>query len=179
VLVMMEMLGDPDRAAWLLGGLDPVRRFGDAARAMLTRTCSPVDRAGRLQLPWPRSQGTRPAALIRQLGGGWRNRVVDPREPGRAYDAILAAGRPVPLYVGEGSWMQHIVLVTEADEGGFTVYDPACGHEVRRTRDDFEDARLRIAGWDQPWLAILPDTAPVSGSATGSRGRGRERRSRA
>ncbi len=156
VLVMMRLLAEPAVAAELLESADPVGRFAEAALATIRRTNSWRDRTGRLQLPWPRSLGTRPAALIRELGGGWRTRVVHPRRPGLAYDAILAAGRPVPLYVGEGSWMQHIVLVTEIDAERFTVYDPACGHELRRSRADFETAHLDIAGWDQPWLVIQP-----------------------
>ena len=83
---------------------------------------------------------------------GWSTRD----DPAVAWDAKRAADRPVPLLIGEGSRMQHIVLVTEIDAERFTVYDPACGHEVRRTRADFETAHLRIAGRDQPWLLVLP-----------------------
>ncbi len=158
VLVMMRLLADRGYAATVLGDPDPVTAFGRAALATRRRTSSAHDRQGRLQLPWPPSLGTRPAALVRHLGGDWVNRVVDPRHPGRAWEAMQAAGRPVPLFVGEGSWMQHIVLVTGIDDEGLTVYDPACGHEVRRTRADFETARLHVAGWDQPWLVILPRT---------------------
>ena len=156
VLVAMELLLRDSR-------IDTVRGFADSALAMRLQTNAALDRFGRFQLPWPAVLGTRPAALIRQLGNDWGhrwvNRVVDPFNPTRAYDAILAtvaANTPVPLYVGEGSWMQHIVLVVGGTEDWLDIYDPACGEVLRRTRAQFETATLRIAGWDQPWLVILP-----------------------
>lgn len=156
VLVMMRLLDHPDSLASLLARPDPTAEFGRRARLMIRRTNSWRDRAGRLQLAWPASLGTRPAALVRELGGGWATRVVDPRRPEAAWQAMRRAGRPVPLYVGEGSWMQHIVLVTAIDEESLTVYDPAVGQEVRRSREQFETATLAIAGWDQPWLVVTP-----------------------
>ena len=156
VLVAME---------WLRTATAPPAFAADVL-AMRRRTNAAVDRAGRVQLPWPAALGTRPAALIRQLGTdwahGWANRVVDPFDPGRAYDAIvacLATHTPVPLYIGEGSWMQHIVLVVGASDDLLDIYDPACGEVLRRTRRSFETAQLRVAGWDQPWLVILPSSA--------------------
>jgi hypothetical protein len=151
VLVVMDLLdGGPAL------GPDPLAEFATRVRATIRRTNSWRDRSGRLQLPWPHALGTRPAALVRELGGGWVNRVVDPRHPDRAWEAMRAAGRPVPLYVGEGSWMQHIVLVVAIDEHACSVYDPGCGDVVSRTRAEFETASLHLSGWDQPWLVILP-----------------------
>ncbi|RYE79879.1 MAG: hypothetical protein EOO74_03010 [Myxococcales bacterium] len=136
--------------------------FAAAALAMRRRTNGMYDVAGRLQLPWPAGLGTRPAALIRQLGGDWRNHVVDPWRPAAAYDALVGfvrSGQPIPLFIGEGSWMQHIVLVVGATDDHLDIYDPARGDVLRRTRRDFETARLHVAGWDQPWLVILPSSA--------------------
>lgn len=133
--------------------------FAAAALVMRRRTNGLFDVRGQLQLPWPASLGTRPAALIRQLGGGWRNHVVDPWRPREAYDAIrgwVRSGQPIPLYIGEGSWMQHIVLVVAATSDHLEIYDPACGQVVRRTRAAFVAADLDVAGWDQPWLVVLP-----------------------
>ena len=59
--------------------------------------------------------------------------------------------------------MQHIVLVTAIDDESLTVYDPAVGQEVRRSRVQFETATLGIAGWDQPWLVVTPRPANVAG----------------
>jgi hypothetical protein len=156
VIVMLGMLRDPAYAAALLRAANPVAAFAAEALAARRRTNSAVDRHGRLQLPWPAALGTRPAALIRDVGGGLANRVVDPEDPGRAYDALVAAGEPVVLFVGEGSWMQHIVLVTGASDVALRIYDPACGREVTRTRAQFEQAQLHVAGWPQPWLVLLP-----------------------
>jgi hypothetical protein len=156
LIVMLRMLRDTAYAAEMLGSSDPVAAFDAAAAATLRRTNAALDRFGRLQLPWPRSLGTRPAALIRDVGGGLVNRVVDPEHPDRAYDAIVRAGEPLVLFIGEGSWMQHIVLVTRATPEQLTIYDPACGQEVVRTRAAFESATLDVAGWPQPWLVLLP-----------------------
>lgn len=156
VIVMTRMLRDPDYAASVVGAGDPAASFGAAALATRRRTNALVSASGRLQLPWPASLGTRPAALIRDLGGDFDNLVVDPRNPGTAYRWLVEAEEPVPLYIGEGSWMQHIVLVTSASENEFTVYDPACGEELTRSRQAFETARLDLAGWNQPWLVIRP-----------------------
>jgi hypothetical protein len=146
---------------YLASGVEPLD-FAAAARAVMARTNSPVDRAGRLQLPWPPALGTRPAALVRELGGTWTSRVVDPRRPGRAYDVLVGfvtSGQAIPLYIGEGSWMQHIVLVVGATDHDFSVYDPAVGRTVRRTREQFERGALDLVGWDQPWLVIVPKSS--------------------
>lgn len=163
VLVLQELLYDaacrarfdsaPDQPAW----------FGREALAMRRRTNAALDARRRPQLPWPAALGTRPAALVRQLrvitGHAWHNRVIDPSRPERWYDAvaaIAAAGTPVPLYIGDARWMQHIVLVVRADGTSLTVYDPFVGRLVRRSRRQFCEGRLAIAGWDQPWLVIVP-----------------------
>ena len=156
VIVMLRLLRDPAYADSVLSAPDPAATFGEAALATRRRTNGAVDRFGRIQLPWPESLGTRPAALIHEVGGDLVNRVVDPEHPDRAYDALVRAGEPIVLFVGEGSWMQHIVLVTRATPQSLTVYDPACGQEVVRGRDAFEDDRLDLGGWPQPWLVLLP-----------------------
>jgi len=156
VIVMLRMLRDPAYADSVLGAPDPAAAFGAAALATRRRTNGAVDRFGRMQLPWPESLGTRPAALIHEVGGGLVNRVVDPEHTDRAYDALVRAGEPIVMFVGEGSWMQHIVLVTRATAETLTVYDPASGREVVRTRAAFENDQLDLGGWPQPWLVLLP-----------------------
>lgn len=70
------------------------------------------------------------------------------------------AGWPIPLYVGDGSWMQHTVLVLEADANTLSIYEPAAGTISRRTRESFCRASLDLNGWPEPWLFILPGVRP-------------------
>ena len=166
-LVMLRMLRSPAYAAEVLGATDRDAAFARAALAVRRRTNALRDARGRLQLPWPASLGTRPAAMIRLLespaGFGdprlrYHNVVIDPADPDPLYDAIVAsvrAGEPVPLYIGDHRWMQHIVLVVRADDDQIGVYDPAIGRGAGFTRDEFRRGELRVAGWRRPWLAIL------------------------
>ena len=156
VIVMVKMLRDPEYAEKVLGGHDPAERFGAEALATRQRTHGPFDGSGRLQLPWLAYYGTRGPALIRELGGGMSRFFVDPRHPERAYEALVAAEAPVVLFIGNGFWTQHAVLVTAATPEHLDIYDPAAGRVLRRSRERFETARLAVARWDQPWLLILP-----------------------
>lgn len=166
-LVMMRMLRDPSYAEVVLGNADPDTAFGNAALGVRRRTNAGLDANGGLQLPWPASLGVRPAAMIRLLeapegfgdpGRRYHNVVIDPADAGPVLGAIVASvhgGEPVPLYVGDGRWMQHIVLVVRASGGSLSVYDPAVGHEVDIDREEFLHGDMRVAGWRRPWLAIL------------------------
>lgn len=166
-LEMLRMLRHPAYAEEIVGAIDPEAAFGAAALAVRRRTNARRDAHGRLQLPWPSGLGTRPAAMVRLLeadaGYGdhrlrYRNVVVDPADPDPVFDAIVAsvrAGEPVPLYIGDHRWMQHIVLVVRADADGLSVYDPAIGRETEISRAEFREGRLRVAGWSRAWLAIL------------------------
>jgi hypothetical protein len=118
--------------------------------------------AGRLQLPWPRALGTPPWAVARDLSllpppTRSRARLVLRRRS--AYDRVGAAlrrGRPVPLYVGSRWLPRHVVLVVGTLGDGLQLYDPAAGRVVEETRAAFETRRLRLSGWDRPWIAVLP-----------------------
>lgn len=166
-LVMLRMLRSPAYAAGVLGAPDRDAAFGRAALAVRRRTNALRDARGRLQLPWPAALGTRPAAMIRLLDApagfgdprlSYRNVVIDPADPDPVYDAIVAsvrAGEPVPLYIGDHRWMQHIVLVVRVDGERIGVYDPATGHETGFTREEYRRGDLRVAGWSRAWLAIL------------------------
>lgn len=166
-VTMLRMLRDPAYAAVVLDADDPDAVFGRAALGVRRRTNATVDARGSLQLPWPAALGVRPAAMVRLLeapdgfgatGRRYRNRVIDPLHAAPVHDEIRAsvtAGEPVLLYVGNGHWMQHIVLVVGAAADVLTVYDPAVGHLVDVARSDFLAGTMSVAGWARPWLAIL------------------------
>lgn len=51
---------------------------------------------------------------------------------------------------------RHVVLVVDGDEHALTAYDPSSGRRVRLPREDFVRGDLRVAGWSEPWFAVLP-----------------------
>ena len=176
-LVVARMLGDRDYARWLETGevagrtRDPRprrRRFADEVLATHVRTNRWYGASGALQVAWPRALGTAPWALAHELtvtGGtsapGTRHRVqaVSPRHRGEAYDDVVRAvgrGHAVPLYVGNRTLPRHVVLVVGGDDAALTAYDPASGGPVTITRDAFDRGALRVAGWSEPWFAVLP-----------------------
>ena len=178
-LVVARLLGDPAYAGWLAHGevtdrprdpRTPARRFADEVLATHARTNRWSDAAGRLQAAWPRSLGTTPWAVARELtatGGtspaGTPHRVltVAPSDRARAYDTVLAAvtlGHAVPLFVGNRLLPRHVVLILAGDERSLTAYDPASGRRDRLLRADFTSGTLRVSGWTEPWFAVLPTT---------------------
>ena len=176
-LVVARMLGDRDYARWLESGeaagrgRDPRprrRRFADEVLATHVRTNRWYGASGALQVAWPRALGTAPWALAHELtvtggtsGPGTRHRVlaVSPRRRGEAYDDVVGAvalGHAVPLYVGNRTLPRHVVLVVGGDDATLTAYDPASGGPVTITRAAFDRGALRVAGWSEPWFAVLP-----------------------
>ncbi|MRJ76772.1 hypothetical protein GEV29_09505 [Aeromicrobium sp. SMF47] len=173
VLVMAEMLADPAYATFVATGrhpatgrtsqLSPAELFHAESLAMHRQTGRWRDRAGRLQSPWISALGTSPWGLARQLtlatAHPHRVDLVDPGRPGAAYDRILGAvraGHPVPLYVGNAWSPRHVVLVTTASADALRVYEPAAGRAVTVTRSAFEHGDVALAGWHEPWLAVVP-----------------------
>lgn len=126
------------------------------------------------QLPWPRSWGTPPwgarAALERgaaEPGTRYTTRMLrhlDGPELGAAADALVAAARPgtpVLLYVGDAATPRHVVLLaTPSGASTPLVYDPATGTVGPLSREAFAGRRLHLAGWDVPWLALVPRPRP-------------------
>jgi hypothetical protein len=176
-LVAARALGDASYAAWLETGevagrprdlRTPGRRFADEVLATHVRTNRWADASGTPRWAWPRRLGTTPWALARELtdtGGttppGTRHRVrtVSPRRRGEAYDVVARAvgrGHAVPLYVGNRLLPRHVVLVVDGDEHALTAYDPSSGRPVRLPREAFVRGDLRVAGWSEPWFAVLP-----------------------
>ena len=155
VLVMSRMLAEPDYARWVSDGTDPAGRFADEVLRTHRRTNRLRDTHGRFQLPWPRALGTQPWALARELPG--RHAVARVRSRSRAWQRILRADQPVPLYVGNDLLPRHVVLVTGRDaDDRVRVYEPSAGDTVRVDRSDFLAGTLDLAGWDRPWFLVLP-----------------------
>jgi hypothetical protein len=84
---------------------------------------------------------------------------VSPRRRHEAYDDVaraVALGHAETLYVGSRTLPRHVVLVVGGDDAALTAYDPASGGPVTITRADFDRGALRVAGWSEPWFAVLP-----------------------
>ncbi|GAB3016278.1 hypothetical protein GCM10011376_04390 [Nocardioides flavus (ex Wang et al. 2016)] len=175
-LVVSRALGDPSYAAWLETGevagrprdrRTPGRRFADEVLATHVRTNRWIDALGRPQWAWPRGLGTPPWSLARELtatggtsppGTGHRVLTVSPRRHGEAYDVVtraVAHGHAVPLYVGTRLLPRHVVLVVGGDAAALEAYDPSSGRTVRLPREDFVRGHLEVAGWSEPWFAVL------------------------
>jgi hypothetical protein len=177
VLVMARAIADPAYAAYLVHGPvnGPVNatangrsgwfenRFRTETLAMHRRTNRLLDARGRLQLPWPQALGTLPVSVARQLtsdtGTTYVARLVLRHQRAGAFDRIsaaVAAGRPVPVFVGNRFSARHVVLAIGTAPHGLMVYDPARGRNSPITRDDFVHARLGLAGWRVPWFVVVP-----------------------
>ncbi len=129
--------------------------------AMHSRVTSSVDVAGRIQPPWPRTFGTPPWAVARQLEGTsgvpHATKLVRGRDLDAAYDALVGLSRPAALYVGNGWLPRHVVLVLKGETDVMSVYEPARGRVQDVSRDTFTARRTDLGGWDEPWYAVLPD----------------------
>ncbi len=97
---------------------------------------------GRLQLPWPRTLGTPPWAVARELSAltGRRHHVRLVRWSSRA----PARGA---LYVGSRWLPRHVVLVV--DDHPARCYEPASGRVLP------VDGRP-LAGWPVSWFVVAP-----------------------
>lgn len=114
---------------------------------------------GRLQLPWPRSLGTPPWALARELGllTGSRPRTHLARlRPAASYDVLAAraAERPTGVYLGNRWLPRHVVLAVGSEAGSVTVFDPARGELVRVARRRWAEHEVGVAGWSHSWFVV-------------------------
>jgi hypothetical protein len=148
------MLLDPTYAATVTPD-----RFRDEVLALHKRVTRPIEARGALQVPWPRALGTPPWAAARQLSATDPHHTYAARlalRRSRAFDRLARAAAPSVLYVGSRWLPRHVVLVVEVSESSLRVYDPSRGRLVDVTRDAFVEARLDLAGWDQPWFTVTP-----------------------
>lgn len=157
-LVVARMLLD-DTYAWP----DSAADFRDEVLGVHRRVTGPRDAAGHLQLPWPRALGTPPWAVARDLsalGTTYRTRLVLHRAA--AYDRVVAvvrAGHPVPIYVGNRWLPRHVVLAVAEHDAALEIYNPGTGRRVPVTRDAWTTGHLQLSGWDGPWFVVLPVSA--------------------
>ena len=175
VLVVARMLADPSYAAFLVDGVGTgfgagagtlQDRFRAQALATHRLTSGFKDSSGGWKPPWPSALGTEPWALAREISHRAARRygvhAVLPNRRGQDFGRLAScasAGEPVPVYVGNRWSPRHVVLALPSDEPpGDTVriYDPASGRRYPIERRDFESASLSVAGWQVPWVLVLP-----------------------
>jgi hypothetical protein len=172
-LVAARMLNDPDYArSFLDAGSGSLVRFRTEVMALHRRTNGLLDSRGRLQLPWPRALGTAPWSLVRQLsttagvhGTTYGARLVLPHQRARAFAAVRAAvgaGHATPLYVGNRWGPRHVVLAVASAGDGVRIYDPASGRRYPISRRDYLEGTLDVAGWQVPWIVVLPHAMPAA-----------------
>jgi hypothetical protein len=193
-LTVARMLVDPVFASWVRTG-EPhppgapegstqAERFAAYERVVIRRTNGVLAGGQRPNLPWPRLLGTPPWGARHELEFGAARQgtryVLDllrPRDRASlvaGYDRlveVVAEGEPALLYVGSATLPRHVVLVLPGDgDRTLDVYDPASGAVRPLRRDDVVGRRMRLSGWDVPWLAVRPvgtRTVQAFGFATG------------
>lgn len=162
VLVAARMLAEPAYAGLFARGADRTDAFAHEVLDLHRRVTGVRDLAGRLQPPWPRAIGTPPWAVARRLGAlagvphttrllrlGLRGEVD-------VVQAVLDAGDPVALYVGDRWLPRHVVLVVGADEQAWQVYEPSSGRVLEVPLPRLRADALALAGWDRPWFVVRP-----------------------
>jgi hypothetical protein len=169
-LVVARMIIDQGYAHRVLDGTGspPIaqtiqERFAEAAQQMHERTNALTAADAALQLPWPKALGTLPWAVARQLnidlpGAEYQVLLIDPARMATAFTQVSAAvqrGFPVPLYVGDSISPRHVVLAVASGQN-LTIYEPSSGGLRDFTQTSFNTSALDVAGWDLPWLAVLP-----------------------
>ncbi|MGL4743931.1 MAG: hypothetical protein ACRCXL_06020 [Dermatophilaceae bacterium] len=150
-------------------GTTEAERFAAYERVIMRRTNSLVS-VGRLGVPWPRALGTPPWGALRELEYGaarhgtqygiqlWRGGSAAYRTA--MFDSLVAVvvdGEPALLYVGSPTLPRHVALVLPGDgDRSLDVYDPASGRVSHLRQHTVVQRRMRLAGWDVPWLVVRP-----------------------
>jgi hypothetical protein len=140
-------------------------RFAHEAATLHRRVTSLADTAGGWQVPWPRSLGTPPWAVARELrlltGVRYAVRPVRLRRRAWPHLADATAQRPAAAFVGDRWLPRHVVLVTGTVDDDALTYEPSSGLTTAVPRGRWEHGDLRLAGWDRPWLVVCA-SAPIS-----------------
>ena len=193
-LTVARMLVNPQFARWITTGEGPrsdapagdteQARFAAYERVVMGRTNRLFSGGGRLNAPWPRALGTPPWGARKELefgasrrGTQYELRVVRPLTAGRLREVhsrlvdVVADGEPALLYIGNATLPRHVTLVLPGDgDRVLDVYDPATGQVTLLEEGRFADRKLRIAGWDVPWITVQPNgirRAQAFGFSTG------------
>jgi hypothetical protein len=180
-LTVARMLVNPDFARWIVSGegsrgdapegATESERFAAYERVVMKRTNGLYAGGHRLNLPWPRRLGTPPWGAKKELEFGAARRATTYevevlRAPGasrrraafRRLLEVVGDGEPALLYVGNAVLPRHVVLVLPGDgDGLLDVYDPGTGLVSLLDEASFAGRRLRLSGWDVPWIAVQPD----------------------
>jgi hypothetical protein len=147
----------------------PQDRFRQQALAMHRLTSGFKASDGGWQLPWPTALGTQPWALAREMtneagekGTRYTARPILPGRRSRVFRQLASsarAGHAVPLYVGNRWSPRHVVLVLPLGPdttSGVVIYDPASGRRYPIEERDFTAGQLDVAGWQVPWVVVVP-----------------------
>ena len=179
-LTVARMLVDPVFASWVRtgsphppgspSGATEAERFAAYERVVMRRTNGLVGSGGRPNLPWPRALGTPPWGAKHELEYGASKvgtdytveslRGDDEYRLVEAFDTlvdVVAEGEPALLYIGNAFLPRHVVLVLPGDgDRMLDVYDPGTGRVDHLRRDTVVQHRMRLSGWDVPWIAVRP-----------------------
>lgn len=180
-LTVARMLVNPDFARWIVSGegarvdapdgASEAERFAGYERVVMKRTNGLFAGGHRVNLPWPHALGTPPWGAKKELefgaartGTQYESLVLGLRSPaalGRCFDRlveVVAEGEPALLYIGNQWSPRHVTLVLPGDgDALLDVYEPGSGVVDQLRRDRFTARSLQLAGWDVPWIAVLPD----------------------
>lgn len=179
-LTVARMLVSSEFARWIVTGEGPrvdappgeteAERFAAYERVVMRRTNALFGVGGRPNLPWPHALGTPPWGAKKELEFGAARRgttyEISPLRPGSSKSLradhsrlvdVVGDGEPALLYVGSRQLPRHVVLVLPGDgDRVLDVYDPGTGLVSLLDEDAFARRRLRLSGWDVPWIAVQP-----------------------
>lgn len=158
-LVFAALLRDPAYGG-ILAAADPQRAFAESVLALHPR----------VRRVWPQRYGVTPWAVARAMrditGTPYQVRWVRGRCGRRtaweALAAAVAAGEPVPVFVGSRFVPRHVVLAHTTHDTRVGAYEPSSARTVLGTSDQLDTDRLPW-GFPVPWALVTPGR----GSSTG------------
>ena len=184
-MVVARMLADPAYAAFLAGSEGPVglafprtvagdaelrERFKAETLAMHRRITGLADVSGKPQIPWPRTFGTPPWAVARQLSGTpaadgtlaslrlARGADAACRRPTSACSTqATATGSRPSSWAAPGCRGTSCSRSTPPCAAPSTSMTRARGQVSELRRLAFLRGEIDIAGWDVAWFVVTPD----------------------